>query len=215
MTQDPFLRSDAAYVLGILDDADRIAFETHLRSCPDCQARVAEMRPTAALLAGLSLDAVADAPPMPDTLLPGLLHRARRERTRRRVLTSSVLAVAAACVAALVAVLWPGASSPQRPAVQAFAAVRPSPVTATARLVPRAWGTEIDVECHYAAGGTSYVPYDLVVVDKERHRYQAGSWTLAPGRAMHFTGGIAVKRSEIGTVQITLADGTAILRLSA
>src|SRR5690348_11099527 len=34
---DPFRYSDAAYVLGALDDADRRDFEAHLETCPDCQ----------------------------------------------------------------------------------------------------------------------------------------------------------------------------------
>jgi hypothetical protein len=152
-------------------------------------------------------------PPIPETLLPGLLRRARHERRRRGVVIASVTAFAAACVAALAIVMWPGSSAPHEPAPQAFAAVRTSPVTATAQLVAKAWGTEIDLRCHYPKGVAAYAPYGLVVIDKEQHRYSGGSWTLVPGKTIRFTGGTSVQREDIDRVQITLADGTPILQL--
>jgi anti-sigma factor RsiW len=211
---DPFRYDDAAYVLGALDESDRLAFEAHLATCAECRARVAEVRPTAARLAGISSAAIGDLPPEPETLLPGLLARARRERARGRLVTAGLGAVAAASVAALAVVAWPsGSSAPASPTL-AFAAVRPTPVSATARLVSRAWGTEIDLRCHYSAALTHYVPYELVVTDTEQHTYVAGSWTLARGRDTVFTGGTAVRRSDIQRMQITLADGTPILQLT-
>jgi hypothetical protein len=215
VTQDPFLHSDAAYVLGILDDDERREFEAHLETCPDCSARVAEVRPTADLLAGIPLSAVVDSVPMPDTLLPRLLREARRDRNRRRLLTGSLAALAAACVTALVVVLWPsGSSSPAGPAPQAFAAIRPGPVTASAQLVAKKWGTEIDLNCRYVWSVNSDVPYQLVVIDKAQQSHPAGSWTLVGGRDIHFTGGTSVQRDNIDRVQITLADGTPILQLA-
>jgi hypothetical protein len=212
---DPFVHDDAAYVLGALDEDDRRAFEAHLPTCAECQARVAQLRPTADLLTGLPLSALTNdepVPPIPDTLLPGLLRRARRERRRRGVVIASLTAVAAACVAAVAIVMWPGGSAPARPAPQAFSAVRTSPVTATAQLVPKAWGTEIDLRCHYP-NVPSYASYNLVVIDKDQHRYSGGSWTLVPGRTITFTGGTSVRRADIDRVQITLPDGTPILQL--
>ncbi|MFN2561255.1 MAG: anti-sigma factor [Jatrophihabitans sp.] len=213
---DPFRHDDAAYVLGALDDADRAAFEAHLLTCADCRARVEELRPTADLLTGVPLSALTNddpAPPMPDTLLPGLLRRARHERRRRGVVIAAVTAVAAACVAAVAIVVTSGESGSSKPAPRAFAAVTQSPVTATARLVAERWGTEIDLRCHYPQGVATYTPYALVVIDKEHHRYVGGSWTLVPGKTISFTGGTSVPRGDIDRVQITRSDGTPILEL--
>jgi Putative zinc-finger len=213
---DPFLHDDAAYVLGALDDADRQAFEAHLATCADCQARVDQLRPTADLLTGVPLSALTNddpAPPMPETLLPGLLRRARRERRRRGTMIGTAAAGAAASVAAIAVAVWPSHSAPQKPAPLAFAAVQASPVTATAQLVPKRWGTEIDLRCHYPQGAAVYAPYSLVVIDKEHHRYVGGSWTLQPGKTISFTGGASVPRNDIDRVEITLADGTPILQL--
>jgi putative zinc finger protein len=213
---DPFRHDDAAYVLGALDDAEREAFETHLLTCSDCRARVDELRPTADLLTGVPLSALTNddpAPPMPDTLLPGLLRRARHERRRRGMVIAAVTAVAAACVAAVAIVVTSGQSGSPKPAPQAFAAVQQSPVTATARLLTKKWGTEIDLRCHYPQGLATYTPYSLVVIDKEQHRYAGGSWTLVPGKTISFTGGTSVPRGDIDRVQITRPDGTPILEL--
>lgn len=215
-TSDPFRYDDAAYVMGALDDADRLAFETHLETCPDCQARVAEVRSTAGLLAGISAaDFDEPAAPMPDTLLPGLLRSARRDRTRTRWLTTGLGMVAAASVAALAIVLWPSGSGPSGPPAKDFVAVGQSPVTATGKLIAKKWGTEIDLECHYSDHIERYVPYRLRVVDDLGNSHDAGSWTLVPGHETEFTGGTSVQLPDIASVQITLQDGTPILELPA
>jgi anti-sigma-K factor RskA len=47
---EAFDAAPAAYALDALDAADRVAFEAHLRSCPECQRDVAEFRRVAAAL---------------------------------------------------------------------------------------------------------------------------------------------------------------------
>jgi hypothetical protein len=214
-SDDPFRYDDAAYVLGALDDADRIAFEAHLETCADCRARVAEARPAVALLADLTLSDIDEPAPVPDTLLPGLLRRAERERGRRRWITGSLGAVAAACVAALIVVLLPSGSTDSGPPARAFAQLRPGPVTATAQLVSRGWGTEIDLECRYAdEDDPGDVAYNLVVFDTGHNKHPVGSWTLAPGDKTDFTGGTSVRTADIARIEITLENGTPILQLT-
>jgi hypothetical protein len=213
MITDPFRYDDGAYVLDALSPEERAAFEAHLATCPDCRARVSEAREAAGLLAGLTAADLADRGPVPDTLLPGLLRMAGRERTRRRLVTGSVAAVAAACVTALVIVLWPGSSTPSAPA-QAMVPVRPSPVTATATLVSKAWGTEIDLHCQYADNVERYEPYKLFVVDTLGGRHPVGSWTLSPGHEVSFTAGTAVQEADIARVEITRENGSPILQLT-
>jgi hypothetical protein len=210
---DPFRFDDGAYVLGALAPDERTAFEAHLETCPDCQDRVAEARAAADLLTGLTVADIRDPGPVPDTLLPGLLRSVRREQTRRRWVTGSLAAVAAACITALAIVLWPGSSAPSAP-VQAFVPVRQSPVTATAQLVDKAWGTEIDLRCHYAQDFDRYEPYRLVVVDTQGRSHDAGSWTLAPGNEVSFTGGTSLTEAQISRIEITLENGSPILQLT-
>ncbi|MDT4923804.1 MAG: hypothetical protein QOG01_1517 [Pseudonocardiales bacterium] len=218
MTGDRFAHYDGAYVLNALNDEDRAEFEAHLITCDECRARVAEVAPTAARLAGLSAADVdgeaASAGPIPDTLLPGLFRRAERERARRRLVSGSIAAVAAACLITLVAVLWPAAPSSTPPQGQVLTAVRPSPITATAALVSKQWGTEIDVRCRYSEAVEGGIPYELQVVDTAGQRHSAGSWTLVPGPAITFKGGTDVSRERIAKILITLPNGTPILQLT-
>ncbi len=224
---DPFAYDDGAYVLGALDDAERRAFEAHLETCAACRARVAELRDTAAMLTALPASAgvelLADAvpsmaeasEPMPDTLLPGLLRRAHRERVRRRFLTAAVGAVAAACLVALAVVLASTGSSPaNQPAAVAMVAVKPSPLSATARLVSRGWGTQIDVHCTYPSYDRDRFAYRLVVIDKHNRAHEAGDWTLVPGKdGIDFTTGTALSPAQIARLQIRTPSGTPLLEL--
>lgn len=214
MSGDRFAHLDGAYVLGALDPHERAEFEAHLVSCAACRARVEEIRPTVALLAVARADGYVDeVEPVPDTLLPGLLRQAGRERARRRWFTASIAAVAAACLVSLVVVLWPPTKG-AGPVTRELQAVRVSPVHATASLVSRSWGTEIDLHCRYDTGVAPNLPYKLRVIDTSSEGYDAGSWTLVPGRVTDFTGGAAVPRDRIKYVQITLEDGTPILQLT-
>lgn len=208
MNPDPFEHFDGAFVLGALDEEDRWAFEAHLVTCADCRGRVDELRPTVGVMAQARLAEI----PAPETLLPGLLRKAARERSRRRRLTGVLAAAVAACLAALVVVLWPATSS--GPAPRALSPVRVSAITATAVLVDREWGTEIDLQCRYETGVVPKIPYRLRVVDTANRTHDAGSWTLVPGATTDFTGGTEVRRDRIAKVQITLPDGTPILQLA-
>jgi anti-sigma factor RsiW len=91
-----------AFLLGELDRGERTAMQTHLNSCPVCQAEVRELEPVVAALANAAPDRIDEDPLPPgdleeSTLAPilGEIHRARR---RRRQFQWSALAAAAICV---------------------------------------------------------------------------------------------------------------------
>jgi Putative zinc-finger len=222
---DPFEHDDAAYVMGLLSDDDRVAFESHLTTCNACRERVAELRPTAGLLSAIGsedlLDALgADAPagPMPETLLPGLLRRAGVRRRRERWLTTAVSGLAVASLVALLIAVWPssgpgaGGSNPQ-----ALKALVSTPLRATAAVTTVSWGTRISLNCDYygaARGQGNGVSYGLTVIAKDGSRHTLGTWTVAPGRHTTFTSGTALPGSALRTIEITSQDGTAVMALN-
>jgi hypothetical protein len=208
---DPYAHYDAAYVLDALDPAEKAEFEAHLPTCADCRARVADVGAVPDLLTGLDetafLDHIAEAelaPPPPETLLPGLLRRARGEQKRRRFVTAGLGLVVA----------WPSStSSPQQRQMTALAA---SPVSATVSLEAKNWGTEIDITCWYKPGANLANAYDykMVAYDKLGEQYTLGSWTLNPGTRETLRNSTALPENKIAKVQVEAPDGTPILQLS-
>ena len=224
---DPFARDDAAYVLGVLPDDEREAFEHHLLGCAQCRARVDELRGMPALLGTITVDdldsvtAVGDER-LPDTLLPSLLRAASARRRRGRAVVGALAAIAAACIAALVIVVWPSSSpsstapSSSRPptlAAQNFVSLVKAPVSANAVLTAKKWGTEIDLKCVYSGNlGEKPVPYLMYAYDSAGHPYGAGSWKQ--GAEVTYVGGTSLDLDKIAKIEITLKNGTPILRLT-
>jgi hypothetical protein len=218
MNADPFEHDDAAYVLGALDPQERIAFEIHLDTCDACMARVAEIRAVPSMLAGISMQDIVDSgAELPQTLLPGLIRRAAKERRSSRRLFAGMAAVAAAAVAALVIVAWPTGTDSDHGTRQALTQLVNSPVTATVELTSKTSGTYLEVRCHYAAtyagAPASTAVYWLVVEDKHGNHQKLSSWTLKPGPDQTFEATTALRKSDISKVEITY-QGNPILSLN-
>ncbi len=211
-TTDPHRFDDAAYVLGALSPDEHAAFEAHLATCAECTARVREIDTVPALLAGISEADLVDEP-MPDTLLPSLMRRASARHRRQRLLIGSLVAVAAACIAALIVAVWP--SSTPSPAQHNFVPVAAqSPVQATATLTGKAWGTVIDVRCHYLEENTKWhFRYDLVAYDRQGKPHMLGDWQLPPDKDIDYRTGTSLKPGQITRLDITLSGGQPVLRL--
>lgn len=216
--RDPFEYDDGAYVLGALTPAETVAFEQHLRTCVECALRVREIQGVPDVLASISPEEVsgpADHPP--DTLLPGLLRRAAQRRRRQRWLVGGLAAAVAACLIALVVAVWPSSSAPEpNTPSRPFAAVAVSPVRASATLTGKPWGTAIDLHCHYISASIERTwRYSLVVYGKDGRPENLGSWALPPDKDIDFAAGTWLPANQIGRLDITLPDGTVVLRLRA
>jgi anti-sigma factor RsiW len=217
-TPDPYEHSDAAYVLGALGHEDRIAYEEHLRTCARCTAAVAELAALPGLLARLpALPAAAEpSGSPPDPLLPGLLTRVRRDRTRRRVVGAAGAVAASAVLVAGTAAVVDRTSTPD-PAGVAVTMVGDAPVTAELRLEDVAWGTRITMSCRYdataAPGRYDPVGYQLVVVGAgDAGTQSVARWQVLPGREAQVAGSTDLPVDEIAEVQLLDADGTLLLQ---
>ena len=96
-----------AYALGLLEAADRQAFEEHLAGCPACAAELAELSGMKSLLSDLGpVDGHRRSRPRPTS--PDLVRRraeSQRRHTRRQVLLGAAAGVA--LLAGGVGVGWP------------------------------------------------------------------------------------------------------------
>lgn len=223
---DPFATSAGPYVLGALSPEERHAFELHLRTCLDCRAEVHDLAGLPGLLSRVPLrDVVAEeVSEPPDTLLPSLLNRVRKtRRTRRTVVISGSLALAACLVAVLAVFLVPGrgpgaAPGPSTsPAAFAMTQVTPGPIHATASVSAAPGGSKIDLDCVYRAAGHSgrwygEPAYTLAVLDRYGHTHRVATWRIAAGETS-LSSALNVTSDEITLIQIRDASDKVLLRL--
>lgn len=212
----------AGYVVGALTPAERAAFEEHLPGCSACRHTVRDLAGLPGLLSRVSADDLEE-PPLPPTLVPGLVRRMRTRRRRRQLLVG--LAAAAAVVAAAVGT-WAVLDSPPASPVQVQPAPDATPgtrmdevvashVQAFAELHPKAWGTEVVIHCSYDEREYGEPQsYALVVVDRSGRAEQVATWAVAPGRDAKVTGSSDLPRSAIAAVEVRTRTGVALLRMT-
>lgn len=206
--------SAAAYVLGALPASERVEFEAHLVTCEDCRQTVAGLAGIPGLLSRVSPADLADPLPVPDTLVPRLLRAVRRSGRRRRLVVGALSAAAVLFAVAGTTAVVDRNNQPDRPAMTAMTAVVDSPVTASVSLVAHPWGTEVTMSCRYSDTSEWSRPYDLVAVDDQGTSYNLATWVVGPGKTASVSGSVPVRPDHIDRLEIRLASGQPILRLS-
>lgn len=207
--QDPHL-DVGAYVLGVLDEQDRAAFEAHLAGCPQCTAELAELDGLEPLLAEFaSYGGEADPLPAPGPrLLDGLLGEARALRRRRRGRRLVLAAAAAVLVVGGPAVTAAVLDAGSPPAVQAAAlhsatstsTAAGGTVSATVGVSDQAWGSSVTLTL---AGVSGPRDCDLVAVSTGGQRQTVTSWHIG---ATGYGGPSAVELRTAGGAGFHAAD---------
>ncbi len=201
----PHLVDSGVYVLGALAPAQRLEFEQHMATCPECRAEVNELAVLPGLLGRLDEPSVVGGAaelPTP-SMLPSVLAKVHRQRRGRRVLAGAAAIVVA--VLALVAGLNLPASAP---AVQSPVSAQSSPapvavttpialhdmmpedpdsaVTAQVGFTPVLGGTQIELKCQYPlVSGSAYTGkkwFGLYAIPRNgKPAQELGTWTVKPG----------------------------------
>lgn len=226
---DRFSTYDGAYLLGALTPQDRASYEEHLAECAECRHGVHQLAGLPGLLAAVPPERARMAgepgPDVPDSLLPRLLAEVQRARFRRRWTNGLVGAAAAAVLALVVAVGVQALSDPEPQASPGTSLVRhmvPAsadvPITATASLADRTWGTLITIRCTYEGGSSPYrghqgLTYTMVVVDRSGSTQQVAQWAAVPGTPAVVDGSTSVPQDEIASVQVRDPDDHPVLTL--
>lgn len=203
-----------AYVLGVLDPPDRRALEHHLSECRDCSDILARLTPLPGLLSRVSESEVSEGllVPSPD-LLDGVVARlAREERSLRTQVRWWRVATAAACVAALVAVVVAVAPWRQAPDRVVVAAEPGGAGTATATgqaaAIAWEWGTTVELQVRDLPRSEVY---ELWAVAEDGRRERAGTWgETASGRAL-VRGASSIDRAQLRRVEVTDPSGRVIV----
>jgi hypothetical protein len=229
-----FAHDDAAYVLGALSPAERLAFEEHLADCRECSASVQQLAGLPGLLGRVDKSVLEDPgpdPSVPDTLLPSLTREVGR-RTRTRTFATAGLAAAAAAVIAIgvpVVASQVGADHHDHPTTSAgptpgavaprpMTAVGEAPVQATLGLEPATWGTQLRLACRYDPKMVAYhlpgsAHYSLFVRTRQGTTQEVGSWRSVGGKTMHLSAATSAAVADIAAVEVRTPNGHVVLRL--
>ena len=232
----PFGHDDAAYVLGALSPAERLAFERHLAGCEECNRAVREVAGLPGLLSRVDVSVLEQEPidePLPETLLPSLARAVRRSARRRTYVMVGASAAAAAVLVGggglALAQLddGPGSGASQAPsaearppvAAQQMQAVGEVPVRAEVRLEPVTWGTRVDLTCTYEPDSVEYelppaVDYTLFVKTRDGHTEQLGSWRSQAGGPMRIVAATATRAADLSSVEVRTPRGDTVLQLA-
>ncbi len=195
-----------AYRLGVLalgarDPLQRADVERHLRLCLECQeeyTRLAELPPLLAAVTAADVDLAhppADpAPELLDRVIDSVVGEHRKRR--RRLLLAGVAAAVVVTTAAVVGALaWP--STPQAPG--SLAADSKFGVDATSTVVPKAWGTSIEMTLRGLTPGTSC---RLVVHARDGRQETVGSWQVTYDNPVQVEGMTALRLDELDDLEV-------------
>jgi anti-sigma factor RsiW len=244
-TEQDYRVAIGAYVLGGLQPEEAAELEGHLDDCPDCQRELAELTDTAAQLALVPPELVAEtlaegltapfpAGPAPrggtdDLILQRTLRDIRAERVaarRRRTLAvaAGLVALVAAPVITAVAL---GGGTGGTPVAQPPASTAPAGtviqasdsatgVSGVATLVSAPWGTKLQARFTGEPKGETC---RLFVVSSSGEREIAANWIVtavaANGAGTNVQGSVSIPKTGIDYLRVQTATGRTLLTIDA
>jgi hypothetical protein len=224
-----------AYALGLLEDEDRRAFETHLAGCDQCTRELAGFSGMRELLVGLGPVATdaEDMPPPATGELSALLRR-RRTAARRQRRGTALLGLAAG-VALLAGGVTVGAAAGGHGAYSghdhgnvpgdllAWGETKRAtdPRTGVSGIVAmenKGWGTHIALDLTHVKGPLTC---EMVAISTSGAPHVVTEWSVpAPGYGepggpdhLQVHGGTALRRSDLRRFEVRDQDGRTLLTI--
>jgi hypothetical protein len=168
-----------------------------------------------------------DEPPVPETLLPGLLREVRRARRHRMLWVAG--GAAAVVVAVVGGAVWTqtDVGAPDDVAVAPAVTSVPmrqvdqSEVSARIAMEQVAWGTKLELTCSYLDSGHRYSTgdtapsYALAVQARDGGWQQVATWKAVPGRTITVSAATATAADDIASVEVRTLSGDTVLELSS
>lgn len=198
-----------AYVLGLLPPDDVQQLEAHLAGCDRCRTELQQIRPVAAALREVDVDAVSDTEEAPAALRVRVFNRLDKERQLQRRNELARRLTAAAAVIALLGIgsllRQPVAGPPLEPvALQ----VNDDAVVAEADLINHTWGTEVILEATGLGAGEEY---ELTFDTTDGQRVAGGTFIGVGARPLECRMNGAVLREDAQGFTVTDSDGQTVI----
>ncbi|MDQ0620684.1 zf-HC2 domain-containing protein [Arthrobacter globiformis] len=200
-----------AYLLGGLEDAERLRFEDHLKQCGTCRSELSDLESLPGLLDAVPVpDAVALAvpaairpgsnaalPPPAPVPQPILDQLAARRRNSRRRLTALVGVVAAACLALgfAAAPFFDPADKPDA----SYSVKADTGLQVTVGMVKKTWGTELAVDARSLPQNGRL---SLWVKDRAGVADRACAWMATPSGRVRVTSATPLQYTSIASVEL-------------
>ncbi len=197
-----------AFLLGKLDGLELSAMQTHLNSCPVCQAEVRELEPVVAALADAAPDRIEEEPLPPwhleeSTLAPilGEIHRVRRRSGRFQW---STLAAAAICVVVVGLAGFVGLLEPAVAMVEPLSFSVAPGMKVRGHLIEHARGTEIRL---LVSGSRDGQTHRVTLVSEDGERVNAGTFIGIGERTLRGTFNAALLRKDADRLEVRTPGG--------
>ncbi len=226
-----------AYALGLLDEPDRLAFESHLNGCRACRAELAGLAEVAVTLSGADLGPASRFRPpisVPDSgetaAITNLMQRravAQRRQRGRRVLVGAAAAsvlIAGGIGVGAVSFGSSGGSGGGNTTIAAMVGEKVSATdtssgaTGTVAMESVAWGTKIGLRLSKVPGPETC---ELIAVRKDGSEHIVTGWSVPntgyglpthPGPLI-VQGGTDLSRDQIKSFDIRTSAGKTVLSI--
>jgi len=201
-----------AFLLGKLDRGERTAMQTHLDSCPVCQAEVRELEPVVAALADAAPDRIDEDPLPPGDLeestLAPILGEIHSERRHRRRFHWSGLAAAAICVVVLGLAGFTWLLEPEVPLEPLSFSEEAPGVAVRGNLIAHAWGTEIRLVVSRSRDGQIH---RVTLVSENGERVNLGSFIGIGDKPLKCTFDAELPREEATKLEVRTTPGSELV----
>jgi putative zinc finger protein len=197
-----------AFLLGELDEGERMSMQAHLRTCLVCQAEVRELEPVVAALAYAAPDRIEDDPRPPgdleeSTLAPifGEMQRARRRRQR---FGWSTLAAAAICVVAIGLGGFTSLMEPAVPLERLSFSGEPRGVEVEGNLIAHACDTKIRLVVSRSRDGQTH---RVTLVRENEERVDLGTFIGVGNKPLKRTFDAELSREDATRLEVRTTPG--------
>lgn len=203
-----------AYLLGTISPTERGAVDLHLPTCSTCRDEVVSLASLPGLLCRVAAEDLDDLrPPVPVPAPTAPPVHAGRRRGRRGVIAAVAVGLAGVGLAGVLTLVTIGEPTWPEPAAVFAATDTTSQVQASATLMSRPWGTQVQLQLD---GLPAAGECQLVVHADDGRQETGGSWTAnSYSSVADIAASTSIPADDISALDVVTAEGQLLVHLVA